>query len=84
MKKVEKKLKEIISLIMKINSSKKHKTQVFFSISPHVSDISVSVYKNGWRFGIESDFDKIIYYNKKTFISEIEELKNILRRMLNE
>lgn len=55
---MEKLIKEIIFKAYQIST--KTKADVFIDYQAHVNWLYVKYYKNGWKSGIEADFDKCI------------------------
>ncbi len=49
-KKIIDSVQEIVRLAMEINESQETKMQVFVSISPHVSEIELQIYPDGWGY----------------------------------
>ena len=41
-------VQEIVRLAMIINESQETKMQVFVTVSPHVSEIELQIYPDGW------------------------------------
>ena len=54
-------IKKLMDTCIKINETTK--TDVFFSISPHVEGIAIHAYRNGWDRGGEPEFHNTIYYS---------------------
>lgn len=84
-------VQEITCLAMTINESQETTTQVFVTISPHVSEIELEIYPDGWGYveGRETEH-KVLranyknysgkYYNKElipTKIGEIETFEHV-------
>lgn len=81
-KKIIDSVQEITRLAMIINESQETTMQVFVSISPHVSEIELQIYPDGWGYveGRETEH-KVLrasyknysgkYYNKELIPTEI-------------
>lgn len=75
-KKIIDSVQEITRLAMIINESQETKMQVFVSVSPHVSEIELQIYPDGWGYVGDRTTEHVvfrasyknfrgIYYNKE-------------------
>ena len=73
-------IKEIMAKAIEITMNTE--TDIFIDYSGHVNTLYVFYYKNGWKSGIEEDFDMKINLNFKTSAEQslkiiLEELKKL-------
>lgn len=75
-------VQEITRLAMIINESQETKMQVFVSVSPHVSEIELQIYPDGWGYVGDRATEHFVfrasyknysgkYYNKELIPTEI-------------
>lgn len=48
---------------MRVNVDERVMTQIFVYVSPHVNQISIQVYLNGWNQDAKADINKHIYWS---------------------
>lgn len=83
-----KQLKEITALCYEIST--KTISDVFFSYSPHTSEIHVLIYPCGWSFGAEDCIEievngyKHIYFGDEEGAEPLENCLNQLKEILKE
>lgn len=58
--------------------------QVFVNLSPHVSEISVRIFKGKWEKGDNSIKDLDCYYDSEKSVSELSNINLIIREYLKE
>lgn len=70
------KVLEITKLAMEINELGKH--QVFVDISPHVKDVTVSIYEGKWEREKNAAYRNYFYYDN---LNNYEEIRNKLLKL---
>lgn len=48
---------------MRVNVDESVMAQIFIYVSPHVSQINLQVYLNGWKQDVRADINKSIYWS---------------------
>lgn len=75
-------LKELIDIVFEIQS--KSKTQIFVDYSPHVDQVDVRIYEDGWEYGKQSYY--LVWselYSVGKHYRSFEQIKATLEKYIN-